>query len=193
MRDLANIHWMRVSSSAARSRSADLAVVPEMDGGDGRGHEAVEREGLVRAGRQRPRRPACSIRRWVWRKPVASTTAPASISHLAGLDLPSAIRRARDGIHAGVHAHIDAETARQLDHGLEELADRRGGNAQAAGLGRAQKRLVKDLAGVLRGTVFEAVVERAGDDRLPEVADGAVGLAGALEPCGEALRDRWLG
>lgn len=46
---------------------------------------------------------------------------------------------------------------------------------------------MEDFAGVLRGTIIEAVVERPGNHRLPEVADGAVGLAGALEPRGEAL------
>ena len=128
------------------------------------------------------------LRRSVWRRPPASTTAPvsSSVSPVRTFHRPSC--RRRDCIHARVQAQIDAQPARQLYHRLEELAHRLGGNAQAAGLRRTQKGLVKYLARVLHRTIFKAVVQRAGDDGLPEVADGAAGLAGALEPCGEALR-----
>ena len=47
--------------------------------------------------------------------------------------------------------------------------------------------LVEDLAGVAGGAAIEGVVESADDDGFPEVADGAVGLAGAFEPCGEGF------
>ena len=178
---------MRVSSRAAQSRSVTSRSYQRWMVVMGAATKRSKSKGLCAPGAAR-RRQACSIRR-------CGMAEVGGEDHGAGLharaspvaNLPSAMRGARDGIDAGVHAHIDAEAARQLDHGLEELAHRLGGNPQAASLRRAQKRFVEDLAGVLRGTIFKAVVERAGNDGLPEVADGAVGLAGALEPCGEAL------
>jgi hypothetical protein len=46
---------------------------------------------------------------------------------------------------------------------------------------------VEDLAGIAGGAAVEVVVERADDDGFPEVADGALGLVGALEPGREGL------
>ncbi len=70
---------------------------------------------------------------------------------------------------------------------LEEVAERCGRDAEAATFGRAQKRFVKHLAGVFYGAALEGVVEGAGDDGFPEVANGAVGLVGALEPVGKGF------
>ena len=96
-------------------------------------------------------------------------------------------------MHADAHQRLvnlldlELEAARQLDDWLEEFAERFGGNPHAAYLGRAQKRFVEDFAGILCGTIFQGVIKRTGDYRLPEVADGKLGLTGAPEPCGEAF------
>ena len=71
--------------------------------------------------------------------------------------------------------------------GAKKSLSGNGGDAEAASFGGAEEGLVEDLAGVLDGAVGEAVVEGSDDDGLPEVADGAVGLAGAMEPVGEAF------
>ncbi len=46
---------------------------------------------------------------------------------------------------------------------------------------------MEDLAGIAGGAAVEGVVERADDNGLPEVANGALGLVRALEPRGEGL------
>src|SRR5208283_1192242 len=106
----------------------DLAVVPEVDGGDGRKDEALELEGLVCTG---------SRVRAGQRVHQALGLAEAGGKHycaglqlrLAGANLPSALRRTRDCIYARVQAHVDTQPARQLYHRLEELAHRLGRNA----------------------------------------------------------------
>ena len=104
------------------------------------------------------------------------------------LDLPASIRQsARCASTPALSLTVNAFALGKLGDRREELAERRGRNAQPPGLRRAQKRFVEDLARVLHRAALEAVVERADDDRLPEVADRALGLPGALEPRGEAL------
>ena len=46
---------------------------------------------------------------------------------------------------------------------------------------------MEDLASVAGGAAIEVVVEGADDNGFPEVADGALGLLGALEPGGEGF------
>ena len=68
-----------------------------------------------------------------------------------------------------------------------EVGEGLGGDAEAAAGGGLEEGLVEDLAGVAGGAAVEGVVECADDDGLPEVADGAVGLVGAVEPGGEGF------
>ncbi len=161
----------------------DFPVVPEVDGGDRRGDELVEGVLVGRTG--------CAGKR------VEQVLGLAEAGceddgvgfdlGVAGLYAPASVLDRGDGFDAGVEAQIDAEGAGVVRDGLEELAERGGGDAEASGFGGAQEGFVEDLASVPGRAAFEDVVERASDDRFPEVADSAIGLAGALEPGGEAF------
>ena len=102
-------------------------------------------------------------------------------------DLPAVVGELLDALDSGFELEIDSLTRGEVDNGREELSERGGGDAEAASFGGAQEGLVEDLAGVLDGAAIEGVVESAYDYGFPEVTDGAFGLAGALEPGGEAF------
>ena len=104
-----------------------------------------------------------------------------------GGDLPAAARGGGNTLDAGFSVEGDAEALGVGGDGGKEFGERKGGDAEAAALGGLEEGLVEDLAGVFGGAAVEAVVEGSEDDGLPEVADGAGGLVGAMEPGGEAL------
>ncbi len=120
-------------------------------------------------------------------KSLARMTASAEWISPACVDVPVAVRDLFDAVDSGLELDCYALPLGEVGDGGEELAERSGGDAEAASLWGAQEGLVEDFASVFDGAAFEAVVEGSDDDGLPEVADGAVSLAGALEPGGEAF------
>ncbi len=106
---------------------------------------------------------------------------------VGGGDLPETGGEEVEAVHAGAGVDGGSLLDGEVGDGGVELREGLGGDAEVAAGGGLEEGLVEDLAGVAGGAVVEGVVEGADDDGLPEVADGAVGLAGALEPGGEGF------
>ena len=94
---------------------------------------------------------------------------------------------------AGTEFDLTAMSADEVGGGGVEVAERDGGDAEAAAGSILEEELVKDFAGIAHGAVGGGVVEGGEDERLPQMADGAVGLAGAAEPLGDGFGVGLLG
>ncbi len=167
----------------------DGAIEPEMDGGDGGVGEVGERglDALARRGVFGERgEEACGLLEGEGEEQAGRVVAVA----VGGGGLPEAIGEVLDASMESMLVRgwrvVPCCSASCGDGGVE-VGERLRGDAEAAAGGGLEEGLVEDLAGVAGGAAVEGVVERADDDGLPEVADGAFGLARALEPGGEGF------
>src|SRR5271157_3702164 len=92
-----------------------------------------------------------------------------------------------DSFGAGAQVDLAAARVEVVNSAAIEIAERDTGNPHASCLRRGQKRFTKDLARILDRNAVEVFIQRADQNGMPEVVDGAFCLAVTGEPVSEVL------